>query len=71
MAAVTSAATGAINATEGEWSELSYSDRHDHSLWRGRYFKARLYGRARVIAVAAGFVVVLVGLMTLGGFGFG
>jgi hypothetical protein len=35
------------------------------------YFTGRLYGKVGMIAVIAGFVVVLVGLLTLGGLSFG
>ncbi len=35
------------------------------------FFTGRLYGRNGMIAVIAGFVVVLVGLLALGGLHFG
>jgi hypothetical protein len=35
------------------------------------YFTGRLHGKTGMIAVVAGFIVVLVGFLTLGGLGFG
>jgi len=35
------------------------------------YFTGRLYGRTGMIAVIAGFLIVLVGLLSLGGLNFG
>jgi hypothetical protein len=34
------------------------------------YFTGRLYGKAGMIAVVAGFVVVLIGLLATGGLSF-
>lgn len=71
MAVVTSAGTGAINATEGSGASLVILIAMLILFSGAAYFTGRLYGRAGMIAVIAGFVVVLVGLLTLGGLNFG
>lgn len=71
MAVVTSAGTGAINATEGNGASLVILIAMLILFSGAAYFTGRLYGRAGMIAVIAGFVVVLVGLLTLGGLNFG
>ena len=71
MAVVTSAGTGAINAAEGSGASLVILIAMLILFSGAAYFTGRLYGRAGMIAVIAGFVVVLVGLLTLGGLNFG
>ncbi|HUB64546.1 MAG TPA: hypothetical protein VL996_08910 [Methylocella sp.] len=71
MATVTSAGTGAINATEGSGASLVILLAMIILFGAAAYFTGRLYGKTGMIAVAAGFFVVLVGLLTLGGLSFG
>ena len=67
MAVVTSAGTGAINAVEGSAASLVILIAMIILFSGAAYFTGRLYGRRGMIAAIAGFVVVLVGLLTLGG----
>jgi hypothetical protein len=71
MAVVTSAATGAINATEGSGASMIILLAMVILFAGAAYFTGRLYGRTGMIAVIAGFIVVVVGLLTLGGLSFG
>jgi hypothetical protein len=71
MAVVTSAGTGAINATEGSGASLVILIAMIILFGGAAYFTGRLYGKTGMIAVVAGFVVVLVGLLALGGISFG
>jgi hypothetical protein len=71
MAVVTSAGTGAINATEGSGASLVILIAMIILFGGAAYFTGRLYGKTGMIAVIAGFLVVLVGLLALGGISFG
>jgi hypothetical protein len=71
MAVVTSAGTGAINATQGSGASLVILIAMILLFGGAAYFTGRLYGKTGMIAVVAGFVVVLVGLLALGGISFG
>jgi hypothetical protein len=71
MAVVTSAGTGAINAAEGSGASFVILIAMIILFSGAAYFTGRLYGKAGMIAVGAGFVVVLVGLLALGGLSFG
>jgi hypothetical protein len=71
MATVTSAATGAINAYEGSGASLVVLIAMVILFSAAAYFTGRLYGKTGMIAVIAGFVVVLAGLIALGGVSFG
>ncbi|HUI21527.1 MAG TPA: hypothetical protein VLZ74_10860 [Methylocella sp.] len=70
MAVVTSAGTGAINAAEGSGASLVILIAMILLFGGAAYFTGRLYGKNGMIAVVAGFVVVLVGLLALGGLSF-
>ena len=71
MAVVTSAGTGAINAIEGSGASLVILIAMVVLFGGAAYFTGRLYGRTGMIAVIAGFLIVLVGLLSLGGLNFG
>ena len=71
MAVVTSAGTGAINAVEGSCASLVILIAMVILFGGAAYFTGRLYGRTGMIAVIAGFLIVLVGLLSLGGLNFG
>jgi hypothetical protein len=71
MAVVTSAGTGAINAVEGSGTSLVILIAMVILFGGAAYFTGRLYGRIGMIAVIAGFLIVLVGLLSLGGLNFG
>ena len=71
MAIVTSAGTGAINATEWSGASLVILIAMIILFGVAAYFTGRLYGKTGMIAIVAGFVVVLVGLLALGGKTFG
>jgi hypothetical protein len=71
MVVVTSAAIGTIKTTEWSGASLVILIAMFILFSGATYFTGRLYGRSGMIAVVAGFVVVLLGLMTLGGLGFG
>jgi hypothetical protein len=71
MANVADAGTSTIQVTEGSGASLVILIAMIILFTGAGYFTGRLYGRAGMIAVAAGFVVVLVGLLALGGLNFG
>jgi uncharacterized membrane protein len=71
MAVVTSAGTGAINAVEESGASLVILIAMVILFGGAAYFTGRLYGRTGMIAVIAGFLIVLVGLLSLGGLNFG
>ena len=71
MAVVTSAGTGAINTVEGSGASLVILIAMVILFGGAAYFTGRLYGRTGMIAVIAGFLIVLVGLLSLGGLNFG
>lgn len=71
MATVTSAATGAINTAEGSGASLVILIALIVLFGGAAYFTGRLYGKQGMIAVIAGFVAVVAGLLMLGGLSFG
>ncbi|QBR71663.1 hypothetical protein CU048_10655 [Beijerinckiaceae bacterium] len=71
MAVVNSAATSSIGATEGSGASLVILIAMIILFGTAAYFTGRLYGRTGMIAVIAGFFVVLIGLFALGGISFG
>lgn len=71
MAVVTSAGTGAINAVEGSGASMVILIAMILLFGGAAYFTGQLYRKTGMIAVVAGFVVVLVGLLSLGGLNFG
>ena len=71
MATVGNAGTAAIGVTEGSGASLVILIAMVILFGGAAYFTGRLYGKAGMIAVIAGFVVVLVGLLALGGLSFG
>lgn len=71
MAVVNSAGNSTIGAAEGSGASLVILIAMIILFGGAAYFTGRLYGRNGMIAVIAGFVVVLVGLLALGGISFG
>ena len=70
MAIVKEIGTGSIDRVEGSGASMVILVAMI-ILFRGAaYFTGRLYGKAGMIAVIAGFVVVLVGLLATGGLSF-
>ena len=71
MAIVADSGTSTIQVTEGSGASLVILIAMIILFGGAAYFTGRLYGTVGFIAVAAGFVVVLVGLLALGGLSFG
>ena len=71
MANVADAGTSTIQVTEGSGASLVILIAMIILFGGAAYFTGRLYGKAGMIAVVAGFVVVLIGLFALGGLSFG
>jgi hypothetical protein len=71
MATVGNAGTAVIGVTEGSGASFVILFAMIILFGGAAYFTGRLYGTVGMIAVAAGFIVVLVGLLTLGGLNFG
>ncbi len=71
MATVLPAAQGTIDTLEGTGPSLVILVTMIIIFSAAAFFTGRLYGRAGMIAVIAGFFVVLTGLYTLGGIHFG
>jgi hypothetical protein len=71
MATVGNAGTAAIGVTEGSGASMVILIAMIILFGGAAYFTGRLYGRAGMIAVVAGFVVVFIGLYALGGISFG
>jgi hypothetical protein len=71
MATVADTGTSTIQVTEGSGASLVILIAMIILFGGAAYFTGRLYGTVGFVAVAAGFVVVLVGLLTLGGLSFG
>ncbi|WGJ14833.1 hypothetical protein QEV83_00475 [Methylocapsa sp. D3K7] len=71
MATVLPAAQGTIDTLEGTGPSLVILVAMIIIFGAAAFFTGRLYGRAGMIAVVAGFFVVLTGLYTLGGIHFG
>jgi hypothetical protein len=67
---ITSAGSGAINATEGGGASMVILIAMVILFGGAAYFTGRLYGTAGMVAVIAGFVVVAIGLYALGGLSF-
>ena len=62
--------TGTIDRVEGSGASMVILIAMIILFSGAAYFTGRLYGRAGMIAVIAGFVVVLVGLLATGGLSF-
>ncbi|HUI21526.1 MAG TPA: hypothetical protein VLZ74_10855 [Methylocella sp.] len=71
MAIVQPIGTGQIDRVEGSGASLVILIAMILLFGGAAYFTGRLYGKAGMIAVIAGFVVVFVGLYALGGISFG
>jgi hypothetical protein len=71
MATITSAATGAINATQGGGAIMIIVLVLLIAFGAAAYFTGRLYGRTVLIALALVFVAVIGSLFALGGLSFG
>jgi hypothetical protein len=71
MAVVNPIGTGQIDTAEGSGASMVILIAMVILFGAAAYFTGRLYGRNGMIAVIAGFVVVLVGLLALGGLHFG
>lgn len=70
MAIVNPIGTGQIDRVEGSGASLVILIAMIILFGAAAYFTGRLYGKAGMIAVIAGFFVVLVGLLALGGISF-
>jgi hypothetical protein len=70
MAIVNPIGTGQIDRVEGSGASLVILIAMIILFGGAAYFTGRLYGKTGMIAVIAGFVVVLVGLLALGGLSF-
>jgi len=62
--------TGTIDRVEGSGASLVILIAMIILFGGAVYFTGRLYGKAGMIAVVAGFVVVLIGLLATGGLSF-
>jgi hypothetical protein len=71
MAIVNPIGTGSIDRIEGSGASMVILIAMVILFGGAAYFTGRLYGKAGMIAVVAGFVVVLVGLLVTGGISFG
>ncbi len=71
MAIVQPIGTGQIDRVEGSGASMVILIAMVLLFGAAAYFTGRLYGKAGMIAVIAGFVVVFVGLYALGGINFG
>ncbi len=63
--------TGQIDRIEGSGASMVILIAMIILFGAAAYFTGRLYGMAGMIAVVAGFFVVVIGLMFLGGLRFG
>ncbi|HUZ92133.1 MAG TPA: hypothetical protein VMU78_09575 [Methylocella sp.] len=71
MATVLPTAGGSIDTVEGSGPSIVILIAMIIIFSAAAYFTGRLYGRVGMIAVIAGFFVVVTGLYTLGGLHFG
>lgn len=71
MANVADAGTSTIQVTEGSGASLVILIAMIILFGGAAYFTGRLYGKAGMITVIAGFVAVVIGLYALGGLSFG
>lgn len=71
MATVGNAGTAAIGVTEGSGASLVILIAMIILFGAAAYFTGRLYGKAGMIAVVAGFFLVTAGLYFTGGLSFG
>ena len=62
--------TGTIDRVEGSGASMVILIAMIILFGWAAYFTGRLYGKAGMIAVVAGFVVVLIGLLATGGLSF-
>jgi hypothetical protein len=70
MAIVQPIGTGTIDRVEGGGASLVILIAMIILFGGAAYFTGRLYGKAGMITVIAGFIVVLVGLLFTGGLSF-
>jgi hypothetical protein len=70
MAIVNPIGTGSIDRVEGSGASMVILIAMIILFGGAAYFTGRLYGTAGMVAVIAGFVVVLVGLLATGGLSF-
>ncbi|HUB64545.1 MAG TPA: hypothetical protein VL996_08905 [Methylocella sp.] len=70
MAIVQPIGTGQIDRIEGSGASMVILIAMIILFGAAAYFTGRLYGKAGMIAVIAGFVVVVTGLLFLGGLSF-
>jgi hypothetical protein len=71
MATVLPAAQGSIDVVEGSGASMVILIALIIVAGAAAYFTGRLYGRMGMIAVVAGFTVIITGLFFLGGLSFG
>ncbi|HXW71247.1 MAG TPA: hypothetical protein VEK34_07405 [Methylocella sp.] len=71
MATVLPAAQGTVDTLEGSTPSLVILIAMIIIFGGAAFFTGRLYGRVGMIAIGAGFVVVVTALYTLGGLHFG
>lgn len=71
MAIINPEGTSAIGSTEGSGASLVILFALLILFGAAAYFTGRLYGTTGMVAVAAGFVVVVAALYALGGLSFG
>jgi hypothetical protein len=71
MAIVQPIGTGSIDRIEGSTSSMVILVAMIILFGGATYFTGRLYGKAGLIACAAGFVLVCIALAFVGGLGFG
>ncbi|HUI19817.1 MAG TPA: hypothetical protein VLZ74_02060 [Methylocella sp.] len=71
MATVLPAAQGTIDTLEGSGPSLVILIAMIIIFGAAAFFTGRLYGKIGMVAVIAGFLVVVTGLYTLGGISFG
>jgi hypothetical protein len=70
MAIVQPIGTGSIDRVEGSGASMVILIAMIILFGGAAYFTGRLYGKAGMIAVIAGFIVVVVGLLVTGGLSF-
>jgi hypothetical protein len=71
MAIVQPIGTGSIDRIEGNGASMVILIAMIILFSGAAYFTGRLYGKAGMIAVVAGFIVVVIGLLFTGGLSFG
>jgi hypothetical protein len=71
MAIVQPIGTGTIDRIEGSGASMVILIAMVILFGGAAYFTGRLYGKAGMIAVIAGFIIVVTGLLFTGGLSFG